>query len=139
MTVKREGDGGTPRARIAPLAVLVRGALPRRPTLCWRTVTSRDGWCDDATRASYNAHVRLPATGSHERLARDDALYDVIVITDHNRRPRVRGLGSAIFLHVAHPKLTPTAGCLAFSAAAWRRAAVPLGDYLVGIDPRPTR
>jgi len=31
----------------------------------------------------------------------------------HNDRPRVRGRGSAVFIHVAGPGLAPTAGCIA--------------------------
>ena len=36
-------------------------------------------------------------------------------ITDD--RPRVRGKGSAIFVHLARPGYTPTEGCIAFSRA----------------------
>lgn len=32
-------------------------------------------------------------------------------MTDHNRRPVVRGAGSAFFLHIANG--SPTAGCVA--------------------------
>jgi L,D-peptidoglycan transpeptidase YkuD (ErfK/YbiS/YcfS/YnhG family) len=44
---------------------------------------------------------------------RPDGLYDVVVVLDCNRRPRVRGRGSAIFMHVARPGFTPTEGCIA--------------------------
>ena len=70
-------------------------------------------------------------------MTRPDALYDVVVVTDHNQRPRVRGAGSAIFVHVAQPALAPTAGCLAFRAADWRRGIVPVGTYLIGTEGRP--
>jgi L,D-peptidoglycan transpeptidase YkuD (ErfK/YbiS/YcfS/YnhG family) len=39
--------------------------------------------------------------------------YDIVVVLDHNRVPRVRGAGSAIFMHVAGPGYPPTAGCIA--------------------------
>jgi L,D-peptidoglycan transpeptidase YkuD (ErfK/YbiS/YcfS/YnhG family) len=42
-------------------------------------------------------------------------LYDLILILGHNDRPRVNGLGSAIFVHVARPGYAPTAGCIALS------------------------
>lgn len=136
-TRKREGDGATPRCRMTPLAALTRraGALP----LPSRRVRSTDGWGDDPASGQYNRPVRLPAPGSHERMMRGDALYDFVVVTDHNQRPRVRGRGSAIFVHVARPGLASTEGCLAFDIAAWRRAIVPLGPYLMGMDPRPIR
>lgn len=70
---------------------------------------------------------------------RDDPLYDTVLVTDHNQCPRVRGAGSAIFIHVARPLLTGTFGCIAFPDSAFRHRIVPLGDYLVGIDPRPKR
>lgn len=136
-TLKREGDGATPRGRYRSLAALTRGARPL--PLPARPVRARDGWCDDRRSGRYNAYVKLPVDVSHERLARADELYDFMVVTDHNQRPRVRGLGSAIFVHVARRGLTPTEGCLAFPRPTWQRQAVPLGPYLIGVEPRPCR
>lgn len=140
-TFKREGDGATPRCRMVPRAALVRGrpAVPPRPPLPlpWRPVRAADGWCDAPGHGLYNRYVKRPAPMSHEALARGDALYDVVVITDHNQSPRVQRGGSAIFLHVARPAMTPTEGCLAFPAAAWHRAMVPLGPYLIVVPQRP--
>jgi len=139
--LKREGDGASPRARIGAVALLrttTRRPLPSGP-LPWRQTRPRDGWCDDPRSALYNGPLRLPAAVRHETLRRDDGLYDPVVLTDHNRRPRVRRRGSAVFVHVAREGLSPTAGCLAFPDADWRRGVVPLGDYLVGVDPRPCR
>ena len=45
----------------------------------------------------------------------DDPLYDVIVVLGYNDNPALPGKGSAIFLHVARPDYSPTAGCVAFS------------------------
>lgn len=139
---KREGDGATPRVTLTALAALTRGgpALRRALTgLPSRPVRHCDGWCDDTAHASYNRYVSLPIPASHERLSRPDELYDAVVITDHNRVPRLRGVGSAIFIHVAREGLLPTEGCVAFPLADWRRGRVPLGRYLVGTDPRPVR
>ena len=52
---------------------------------------------------------------------REDRLYDVVGILDYNIRPRVRGRGSAIFLHLARPDLSPTQGCVALGAEDMRR------------------
>ncbi len=52
---------------------------------------------------------------------REDRLYDIVVDLDWNRRPAVRGRGSAIFLHLAGPDYAPTAGCIAVSPATMRR------------------
>lgn len=141
-SLKREGDGATPRGRFRPLAALTRGArvLPAGTLpLPWRAVRPTDGWCDDRRSGRYNCWMRLPAAPSHEHLAREDGLYDMVVVTDHNQRPRVAGLGSAIFIHLARPGMTPTEGCLAFTRRTWQRQAVPLGPFLIGVEPRPCR
>ncbi|GAB5378181.1 MAG: hypothetical protein AcusKO_46430 [Acuticoccus sp.] len=133
-TLKREGDGATPRARLHPLVCLSRATRPA--PLPWRRVRAADGWCDDPESGSYNRLVKRPFAHGHESLIREDAIYDTIFATDHNQRPRVRGAGSAIFIHVARPGLTPTLGCIAFRAADWRHGIVPSGAYLIGVDPR---
>lgn len=52
---------------------------------------------------------------------RDDGLYDVVVVLGHNDLPRRRGMGSAVFLHIAHAGLKPTAGCMAVTPRDMRR------------------
>ena len=80
-----------------------------------------DGWCDDPGHTRYNSPVRLPFAASHERLWRDDHLYDLVVILDHNQSPRIRGRGSAVFFHLAGPGYAPTAGCIAVRLSDMRR------------------
>ncbi len=47
---------------------------------------------------------------------REDRLYDIIVVSDHNTNPVVPYAGSAVFVHVAGgPKYPPTKGCIAFA------------------------
>ena len=46
---------------------------------------------------------------------RDDALYDYVLVLGYNDRPRIKGRGSAIFVHAARPGYTPTEGCIALS------------------------
>jgi L,D-peptidoglycan transpeptidase YkuD (ErfK/YbiS/YcfS/YnhG family) len=48
---------------------------------------------------------------------RDDHLYDLTFVLDQNFSRRSNGRGSAIFFHIARLGLTPTAGCVAISAA----------------------
>ena len=99
---KREGDGATPLGRFAILAVLYRPDRRRPQTgLPVRRIGPADGWCDAPSDRNYNRAVRLPYPASHERLWRNDRLYDIVLVLDHNTRPRVRGAGSAIFMHVA--------------------------------------
>jgi L,D-peptidoglycan transpeptidase YkuD (ErfK/YbiS/YcfS/YnhG family) len=72
-----------------------------------------DGWCDASGDRNYNRLVRCPYAASTESLWRSDPLYDVVVVLSHNTLPRVRGHGSAIFLHLAQPGYAPTQGCIA--------------------------
>lgn len=74
-----------------------------------------DGWCDAADHPDYNRLVRLPFDASHEEMWREDALYDIVVVLGQNDDPVVPGAGSAIFLHIARPGYSPTAGCAALS------------------------
>lgn len=112
---KREGDGASPVGHFQLRRLYYRADRLRRPRSPLATVALRpsDGWCDAAADRNYNRHVRHPYPASAERLWRADHLYDLIVVLDHNERPRARGRGSAIFMHVASPGRRPTEGCIA--------------------------
>jgi len=114
---KREGDGATPQARMALRGVLYRPDRLARPDtgLPVRALTPMDGWCDDPAAPDYNRPVALPHAARHERLWREDAIYDVIVELGWNDDPVLPGRGSAIFLHVARPHYAPTEGCVALA------------------------
>jgi L,D-peptidoglycan transpeptidase YkuD (ErfK/YbiS/YcfS/YnhG family) len=112
---KREGDGSTPVGTF-PLRRLFyrpdRLAMPRTG-LAVSPIRPSDGWSDDPRDLLYNQAVPLPHRYSHERLWRDDGVYDLIVPLGYNDDPPVPGLGSAIFLHCARPDFSPTEGCVA--------------------------
>lgn len=114
---KREGDGATPAGCFPLRRVLWRADRLARPitALPVSPIAPEDGWCDDPADPAYNRPVRLPHAASVERLWRDDAVYDVVVVLGHNDDPPVSGLGSAIFLHVARPDYAPTQGCVALA------------------------
>ena len=117
-TAKREGDGATPLGRFPLRRLLYRAdRLPDPPLtgLPASPIGPGDGWCDDAADPRYTRPVPLPCAASHERLWRDDGLYDVVVVLGHNDEPVTPGLGSAIFLHVARPGYPPTEGCVALA------------------------
>lgn len=117
VALKREGDGATPRGRFRLESAHFRADRIGRPQTALRLSATRpaDGWCDAANDRNYNRPVRHPYPASAERLWRKDGLYDVFVVMDYNRRPRRRGAGSAIFLHVAGEGLAPTEGCVALA------------------------
>src|SRR5690606_41551184 len=79
------------------------------------------GWCDRADDRNDTRPVRIPYGASHERMMRDDRLYDTCLVLDWNVSARRRGRGSAIFFHLARPEFTPTEGCVAVSARTMAR------------------
>jgi L,D-peptidoglycan transpeptidase YkuD (ErfK/YbiS/YcfS/YnhG family) len=141
---KIEGDGKTPSGTFRLLSVLYRPDRGPKPltALPVSPLGPDLGWCDDPDDRSYNRPVRLPYRGRHERLWRDDHRYDIVVVLDFNfARPRPGG-GSAIFIHVAGPGLTPTEGCIALSERDLRRLLGRVGPrtrFAVGQNARPIR
>ena len=113
---KREGDGATQRGRFRLKRVWWRPDRAPRPRtfLPVRRITRDLALCEDSADRRYNRPFRRSANEPGDRLWRDDALYDLLVEVDHNTRPRVAGRGSAVFLHIARPDRSPTAGCVAF-------------------------
>lgn len=125
---KREGDGRTPAGVWRVTGLLYRPDRGPRPVsrLAMRPIRPEDGWCDDPADRRYNRPVRLPCAASHEKMRRADGLYDLVLVLDHNQRPRVKGHGSAVFIHEARPGLAPTEGCVALPRAELRRLAARL-------------
>lgn len=121
-TPKQEGDGTTPAGLLPLRRVLYRADRVARPRAAVPVMplAPHDGWCDDPTHNDYNRPVRLPHDGRHEALWRSDAVYDLIGVLGWNDAPVVRGIGSAIFLHVARPDFAPTEGCIALALSDLR-------------------
>lgn len=114
---KREGDGATPVGRF-PLGVVYFRSdrlAPPATSLPLAAIDPGLGWCDDPHDKAYNRPVRLPHPARHERMWRNDRLYDLLVVIGYNRESIMPGAGSAIFLHVAKPDYTPTEGCVALA------------------------
>lgn len=114
---KQEGDEATPAGLLTLRRVLYRADRVRMPraTVPREPLAEDDGWCDDTYDKAYNTMVRLPYPGHHERLWRDDAVYDIVGVLGWNDAPVIRGHGSAIFLHVARKDMGPTDGCVALA------------------------
>jgi len=126
---KREGDGATPRGRFRLLRLWWRAdRLPRPPTrLPVQRIDRALAWCEDPADRRYNRPFRRSANEPGDRLWRDDHLYDLVIEISHNTRPRVARRGSAVFVHVARPDRTGTAGCVALDARDLRRLLARLG------------
>jgi L,D-peptidoglycan transpeptidase YkuD (ErfK/YbiS/YcfS/YnhG family) len=114
---KREGDGVTPAGHFLLRRVFYRADRMEKPRtiLPLSPLCKKNGWCDSPSDASYNKFVSLPFSGHHEKLWRNDAIYDLIVVVGYNDRPIIPNAGSAIFIHVATPGFEATKGCVAFT------------------------
>ncbi|KKJ77099.1 ErfK/YbiS/YcfS/YnhG family protein [Kiloniella litopenaei] len=118
---KVEGDGKTPIGSWALTKILYRAdriSLEQRKmigkSIEIAPLCQRDGWCDEPEDPYYNKAVIVPYTSSYEVLWKEqENTYDLIGLLSHNSNPVIPGLGSAIFLHVAKPDMTPTEGCVA--------------------------
>ncbi|PXA84380.1 hypothetical protein DMC47_40640 [Nostoc sp. 3335mG] len=123
---KREGDGCTPLGIWPIRAVLLRPGTELSPPagLPWRWLRPADGWSDDGADPAYNRPVHHPHGFSAERMWRDDAHYDAVLVLGHNDHPPIPGAGSAIFLHLRGAG--PTEGCVAIDREDMRRLLADL-------------
>jgi L,D-peptidoglycan transpeptidase YkuD (ErfK/YbiS/YcfS/YnhG family) len=112
---KREGDGATPTGLYTLKRLYFR--KDRGPTVATglpcTSISPDDGWCDDPAHPAYNRPVKLPFSAGHEKMWRNDALYDLVIEISHNDNPPVPGAGSAVFIHVAKDDYAATEGCIA--------------------------
>ena len=76
-------------------------------------ITKNMGWCDDPISRFYNRQIKLPSKYSHEKLYRNDDLYDLIAVLNYNTNPIIKNKGSAIFMHIAKNSYKKTEGCIA--------------------------
>ena len=116
-TKRGEGDGVTPRGQFPVLSAMIRPErVPvRQAHVELVNIAANDGWCDAPGDRNYNCPVSLPYPASHEKLAREDHLYDIALVMDINVTKRLTVGGSAIFFHLARDDYGPTEGCIAVS------------------------
>src|SRR5262249_18130777 len=126
---KYEGDGATPRGRFRLVRLWWRADRHPRPStqLPTQRITPDLAWCEDTSDRRYNRPFRRNAADGGDRLWREDHLYDFVIEIDHNTRPRIAGRGSAVFLHLARPNWSPTAGCVAMTVGRMRFLLAALG------------
>lgn len=127
---KREGDGRSPQGVFALGTAFGRGGRPPGVHWPWRRVADDDRWVDDPRSPLYNRWAKRGEVGhaSAERLSRDDGLYDLALVVEHNTSTVVSGAGSAIFVHLGDG--APTQGCTALD----RRAMLELLRWLRPAD-----
>jgi L,D-peptidoglycan transpeptidase YkuD (ErfK/YbiS/YcfS/YnhG family) len=119
---KKEGDGCTPLGVFPLRECWYRADKIAKPKtdLPLKIIMQNDGWCDDVNSPDYNRHIKLSQgerecrkVPRHEKLWRDDDVYDLIIPLGYNDSSVIPGKGSAIFMHVARSNYEPTEGCVA--------------------------
>lgn len=137
---KVEGDAATPVGEFPLRRIYFRNdrvVLPK-VALSARPINEQDGWCDDPRSPTYNRLVHIPNEWSHEKMWREDELYDVVVVVGYNDDPPEGEWGSAIFLHLAREDYSPTQGCVAFARADLLELLPLLGrDTRLRVLPHP--
>lgn len=126
---KREGDAKTPIGLWALRPGFFRaGRLPRcKSGLPLVPLSPAMGWCEAPASGQYNRMVRLPFRDVSEGMWRADNAYNIVIPTGHNERPRVKGLGSAIFFHLLREGADGTAGCIAVTGPVMRKILARCG------------
>ena len=100
---KIEGDNITPKGTFKIIKIYYRKDK----------IKKNMGWCDDPKSKKYNQLIKLPSKYRHEKLFRNDRIYDLILVLDYNMNPIIKNKGSAIFIHIAKNNYCKTKGCLA--------------------------
>ena len=112
---KFEGDMCTPIGTFSLGPVYFRSDRVDRPDTKLKTlkINEQMGWCDDPNNTNYNKEIKLNKKIKAEKLYRKDKIQDIIIVINYNTQRIIKNKGSAIFIHVAKKKMTPTKGCLA--------------------------
>lgn len=110
---KREGDQKSPTGffRLGQLFCYDKVVNTRMPFI---QTTSEDKWIDDPKSVDYNRYIRGGTQAkSFENLKISNDEYKYCMVIEYNMHPVVKGMGSAIFLHLsAGEKPNPSSGCV---------------------------
>jgi L,D-peptidoglycan transpeptidase YkuD (ErfK/YbiS/YcfS/YnhG family) len=111
----KEGDNITPKGIFKITKIYYRpDKIKKIKTLIKKIKIKKNmGWCDDPRSRFYNQQIKLPTKYGHERLYRNDNLYNLIAVLDYNTNPIIKNKGSAIFMHIAENSYKKTRGCIA--------------------------
>ena len=111
---KEEGDKCTPKGVFSLGKLYYRADRVRKPTtkISTRIIKKNMGWCDDVTSKFYNKEMKINKNIKHEKLYRNDHVYDYLIVINYNTKKIKLGKGSAIFLHLTK-NYKKTLGCVA--------------------------
>lgn len=110
---KREGDQMSPTGffRLGQLFCYERVVNTRMPFI---QTTPEDKWIDDPKSSDYNRYIRgVTKANSYENLKIRSDEYKYCMVIGYNTHPVVKGMGSAIFIHLSEGENpNPSAGCV---------------------------
>jgi L,D-peptidoglycan transpeptidase YkuD (ErfK/YbiS/YcfS/YnhG family) len=111
----KEGDNVTPKGIYKLIKIYYRADRIKnlKTNLKKIKIKKNTAWCDDYKSKFYNKEIKFPSKYNYENLYRKDHIYDLIVVINYNTNPVIKKRGSAIFIHVAKKKFSPTQGCIA--------------------------
>jgi L,D-peptidoglycan transpeptidase YkuD (ErfK/YbiS/YcfS/YnhG family) len=112
---EKEGDSVTPKGTFKIIKIYYRPDRIKNITTDLKKIKIKKnmGWCDDSRSHFYNQQIKLPNKFGHEKLFRNDNLYDLILVLNYNINPTIKHKGSAIFIHIAKNSYKKTKGCIA--------------------------
>jgi len=112
---EKEGDNITPKGIFKITSMYYRPDRIKNIITAIKKIKIKKniGWCDDPDSHFYNQQISLPTKFNHEKLYRNDNLYDLVLVLDYNTNPIIKNKGSAIFIHIAKKNYKKTKGCIA--------------------------
>ena len=112
---RTEGDNITPKGTFKIIKIYYRKDRIAKINSAFKLIEIKKnmGWCDDPESKKYNQLINLPSKYRHEKLFRNDRIYDLILVLDYNMSPVIKNKGSAIFIHIAKNNYCKTKGCIA--------------------------
>ena len=114
---KIEGDKKTPKGTFSLGNLYYRAdrkKIPETKLKCIK-IKKNMGWCDDIKSGkNYNKLIKIgkKLKFGHEKLFRNDKIYDYFIVINYNTYKPVNNKGSAIFLHLTSG-YKKTLGCVA--------------------------
>lgn len=110
-----EGDNITPKGTFKIIKIYYRKDRIKKINSTFKLIEIKKdmGWCDDPESKKYNQLIKLPSKYRHEKLFRNDRIYDLIIVLNYNMNPVIKNKGSAIFIHIAKNNYNKTKGCIA--------------------------
>ena len=112
---EKEGDNITPKGTFKITKMYYRPDKIKNIISLVKKIKIKNnmGWCDDPSSNLYNRQIKLPNKFRHEKLYRNDNLYDLVLVLNYNTNPIIKNKGSAIFIHIAKKNYKKTKGCIA--------------------------